>query len=105
MRLIDADELLARYKARCNGCKDTKNYCEHCCDIADIINDIEDAPTIEERKKGKWREIQRYSPTDKAATNECSLCHDTVWMYDGERRWNYCPSCGAEMEYKNEKVK
>ena len=66
---------------------------------------IDNAPTIEERKKGKWREIQRYSPTDKAAINECSLCHDTVWMYDGERRWNYCPSCGAEMEYKNEKVK
>ena len=45
MRLIDADKLLARYKARCAGCKETKNYCEHCCDIADIISDIEDAPT------------------------------------------------------------
>lgn len=62
MRLIDADELLARYKARCEGCKETKNYCEHCCDIADIIsdiedtlikNDIEDTPTIEGWKKAK----------------------------------------------------
>lgn len=48
MRLIDADKLLARYKERlCAGCKETKNYCEHCCDIADVISDIEDAPTVD----------------------------------------------------------
>ena len=46
-RYIDADELLARYKERCAGCKETKNYCEHCCDIADVICDIEDAPFID----------------------------------------------------------
>lgn len=47
MRLIDADKLLAQYKERCAGCKETKNYCEHCCDIADVISDIEDAPTAD----------------------------------------------------------
>lgn len=47
MRMIDGDKLLARYKERCAGCKETKNYCEHCCDIADVISDIEDAPTID----------------------------------------------------------
>ena len=47
MRLIDADKLLARYKAGCEGCKETQNYCEHCCDIADVISDIEDAPTVD----------------------------------------------------------
>ena len=48
MRLIDADKQLARYKERlCAGCKKTKNYCEHCCDIPDIISEIEDAPTID----------------------------------------------------------
>ena len=47
MRLIDGDKLLARYKERCEGCKETKNYCEHCCDLADVIDDIEDAPTID----------------------------------------------------------
>ena len=46
-RYIDADKLLARYKERCAGCKETKNYCEHCCDIADVISDIEDAPTVD----------------------------------------------------------
>lgn len=44
-RYIDADKLLARYKERCAGCKETPNFCEHFCDIADVISDIEDAPT------------------------------------------------------------
>ena len=46
-RYIDADKLLAHYKALCAGCKESKNYCEHCCDIADVISDIEDAPTVD----------------------------------------------------------
>ena len=87
MKLIDGEELLTRYKARCNGCKETKNYCEHCCDIADIINDIEDA--IEERKKGKW--IRNAN-----GTYSCSLCQSWIpneqWYYA-----NYCLFCGADM--------
>lgn len=53
---------------------------------------------VVEVKHGEWKEIQRYEPTDKAAINECSVCHDTIWMYDGERGWNYCPNCGAKMD-------
>lgn len=95
MRLIDGDELLARYKARCEGCKETKNYCEHCCDIADIINDIEDAPTIEERKKGKW--IEKWNGHFKTNVPRCSLCSNASPF-----KYNYCPTCGAEMENKND---
>lgn len=59
-----------------------------------------------EREKGEWIEVQRYRPTDKRAINECSICHDTIWMYDGDRRWNYCPRCGADMRGDgNEKIK
>ena len=50
------------------------------------------------RREGEWKEVLRYRPTDKAAICECSLCHDTVWVYDGQRKWNYCPNCGAAME-------
>ena len=94
MRLIDADELLARYKARCEGCKETKNYCEHCCDIADILNDIEDAPTIEKRKKGKWIRNDN-------GTYSCSLCQS--WIPNEQRYYaNFCLYCGADMREENE---
>lgn len=49
------------------------------------------------RREGEWKEVLRYRPTDTAAICECSLCHDTVWVYDGQRKWNYCPNCGAKM--------
>lgn len=67
MRLIDADKLLARYKERCEGCKfaETQTHCKYFCDIADIISDIEDAPTVDAvevvrcRKCKWWNEKKR----------------------------------------------
>lgn len=99
MRLIDADKLLARYKELCAGCKETKNYCEHCCDIADIISDIEDAPTVDvaERKKGKRMTVENpnYSPFDLSSEkiSVCSVCGYAREQHD----FNYCPNCGADM--------
>ena len=47
---------------------------------------IADAPTIEERKVGKWDDIGgviRYG---------CPFCHNAQ-----ERKSNFCPNCGALM--------
>lgn len=52
----------------------------------------------EEVKRGHWIEVQRIHEKDHTAICECSLCGDTVWVYDGQRAWNYCPNCGARME-------
>ena len=94
MRMIDGDKLLARYKERCAGCKETKNYCEHCCDIADVIDDIEDAPTIEERKKGKWIVPHH----DVVISGTCSCCGwDAILFETDVAGMPYCPNCGADM--------
>lgn len=53
------------------------------------------------RRKGTWKVVQRYKPTDKMTICECSICHDTLWVYDDARKWNYCPNCGAEMSQIN----
>ena len=30
---------------------------------------------------------------------ECSECKDTIWVYKkSDRKWKYCPNCGARME-------
>lgn len=35
---------------------------------------------------------------DNAYICECSECKDTVWVYkDADRKWNFCPNCGADM--------
>lgn len=52
----------------------------------------------EEVRHGHWIEVQRIHETDHTAICECSLCGDTVWVYDGQRAWNYCPRCGAKMD-------
>ncbi len=108
-RYIDADKLLARYKERCAGCKETKNYCEHCCDLADVIDDIEDAPTADvvERNKGKWEEktvlyddltIEQWQ---SARCSVCGLYHTTPYSYYFYH-YKYCPYCGAEMSQGEE---
>ena len=52
-------------------------------------------------KHGHWIEVQRIHEKDHTAICECSLCGDTVWIYDGQRAWNYCPNCGAHMEVED----
>lgn len=48
-------------------------------------------------RKGHW-EVVSDGYSDNAYICECSECKDTVWVYkDADRRWNYCPNCGADM--------
>lgn len=56
------------------------------------------APRVDPVKHGHWIEVQRIHEKDHTAICECSLCGDTVWVYDGQRAWNYCPNCGAKMD-------
>ena len=85
MRLIDVDAFF-------NDFPELKNY-EHASQEYEV-----DAEPV---KHGHWIEVQRIHEKDHTAICECSLCGDTVWVYDGQRAWNYCPSCGAQMEVKD----
>ena len=81
MRAIDADRLLEERRIHTyyhlpNG------------DIAIPLIDIKNAPTIEERKKGKWikREIGW-------KCSNCTLCTNDR----GADSFNFCPNCGSDM--------
>ena len=89
MRLIDADALI-------------EDICESLNQMTNIgisvdgewlwgkLNDaLEHAPTIEERKKGKW--IDERDLTCSVCGFECD---DPYYLGDA----NYCPNCGARME-------
>ena len=91
-RMIDADALIAQMEADAEQMEDQ---------IAIMftyaaINDVKHAPTIEERKTGKWE--RHYSRPNVYADWfwHCSCCGYKTpdnWA----NKWNYCPNCGASM--------
>lgn len=106
MRLIDADALKehlfvgADYdKVIDDGiAKTEEEVFAFQCGWNDALKSVaEFAPTVDPVKHGHWVEVQRIHETDHMAICECSLCGNTVWVYDGQRAWNYCPNCGAYM--------
>lgn len=53
-----------------------------------------------ERKKGIWEVVSDGYGNGEATACicECSECKDTIWVYKkADRKWNFCPNCGAEM--------
>ena len=94
MRLIDADAL-DMYECLRSYYGDAWR---------DAQKAIDDAPTVDPVKHGHWIEVQRIHEKDHTAICECSLCGDTVWVYDGQRAWNYCPNCGAKMDEVKDEI-
>jgi hypothetical protein len=92
MRLINVDALMERLGIAydCRECdQDNSPYCTWKPDAVDVCQIIADAPTIEERKKGKW--IDK-SGGIECAWNYCSVCGEqAIDLYD------FCPNCGADM--------
>ena len=77
MRLIDADAI-----------KLPKGFFEKVDNVPKFYEWLNEQPTIEERKTGRWIDHKR----DKwiyARCSECGSVHDV--------RSNFCPNCGARM--------
>ena len=86
MRTIDAD--LIQYEPMLSP-KGNGQYEE--VSVA-YKSQIDDLPTIEERKKGKWIYTRPYSAIN------CSSCHHCSWSMPYEdlvKSFNYCPNCGS----------
>lgn len=110
-RLIDADalinETMERYCSDCERRKGVKNGkwkivysigdapCR-ACGIGDMIDELEDAPTIEERKKGKWIRHDEIKNIYGGICIECSECGEKyVVRYIEDEK--FCRNCGADM--------
>jgi hypothetical protein len=82
MRLIDADAL--------------KREPELLYGLTVAITEIQDviyeAPTVEERKHGRWIELE---PDKYGNFIQCSVCDSKFGLYSKD---NYCQACGAIME-------
>lgn len=79
MRLIDADALKTRML----------EYYEDSWNLhKEIMDFFDNAPTIEERKTGKWERKSFYDSTPVCP--ECGI--EVRWDYE------YCPYCGTKLE-------
>ena len=100
MRLIDADALRGRMLAETP---------EHEKGVADLFLEavaamIDEQPTIEERKKGKWIAKEDRPKQEVFICSECGGWAYNPWI--GSRKnpkpnrckYTFCPNCGAKME-------
>lgn len=99
MRPIDADTLIKWLNdTYCDTSKRLWNYNHHVMAM-DMIEIIENYPTIEERKHGHWLcHWQEGVCFEKRV--ECSVCGNNETTNNPE--WAYCPHCGAEMDEVSE---
>lgn len=69
-------------------------------DALQILGDIEDFPTVDPVKRGRWEIYDTYKQTIDGRTFdgwcECSECR-TMCPRDFSI-YNYCPHCGAKMD-------
>lgn len=56
-------------------------------------DDIDEAPTLEERPHGEWVLDKEFSFIFNIY--ECSKCR-----FNGSKRWHFCPNCGARMTHQ-----
>lgn len=110
MRLIDADVLLDKaIEQYCKDCDKRKGIKSgkwrvvyeigdapcRACGVGDVIDEIEEAPTIDPVRKGKW--MTSYLDHEAMGVRPkllyCSKCCHCI-AYPT----NYCPNCGAKME-------
>lgn len=101
MRIIDADALRKSVLdlPNCyNGFSDTY-------DKACIIDLIDEQPTIEERKKGKWiddneKPVGWYKVDKSCPVGWCKCSECGEWLIGSDEylvKGNFCPHCGADM--------
>lgn len=119
MRLIDADALMATLGItdidcnKCARCDKEWSRCKRGSDFEDACCAIENAPTIEERKTGKWMEdaetyykavnekgggVDENTPYFTEDNIACSECLTMFSVIDNcTEDFDFCPKCGADM--------
>lgn len=120
MRLIDADAFIdflrSESKARryenlkIDGLLTVENVLEAVISELDgtALDGYKNAPTIEERKKGVWIEVEVLSYdiygnktwSSKMQCDQCGFRHTAIEGHMAQ--YKFCPYCGADMKQREE---
>lgn len=85
MRLIDADAFRENWL--------TGGLNEHVYDTNDVLDSIDDAPTIDPVKHGRWIDRGREGLFCSVCNSRCLLNYESDYHPSA-----YCPHCGAKMQ-------
>lgn len=104
MNLIDKDALMRTLGItdmdcdKCAWCDKEWSRCKRGSDFEDACCAIENAPTIEERKRGKWID-DKWQKLDGTFHwfRKCDQCDYERTDDNPDNDSNYCPNCGADM--------
>lgn len=107
MRLIDADRLKEEIVEA--GQESTRYRIGEFWELNrnEIWKVIDEQPTVEERKKGRWIVWGGMDIPENHGRHKCSLCGGFAPVrYEKplikENLSNFCPNCGADMRKENE---
>lgn len=90
MRLIDADSL--KEDLRLYFTDGVLDGVSAKLAFNQIMHDIDNAPTVEERRSGRWKldETEQFC--------YCSVCQCVLYPRPLDPSWGFCPVCGSKME-------
>jgi rubrerythrin len=99
VRLIDANALMKKWGLDTatkygNKTKEEQAFSYETMFMYEIADMIEEAPTVEPVKHGKWKVIY-YDEPSECDIYGCSECGKTTGIIFPS--WNFCPNCGAKM--------
>ena len=105
-RFIDANNLIEEIREeRCYNCRNFKDMkCDY-CSTADYIYMIEDMPAVEAKPvvHAHWIEQEDGNLDTYYTCSSCKEDFDLIARTPCENLYNYCPSCGAKMDEKEDK--
>ena len=106
---IDADAFEADCSKRyCTGCENYNGIKCKSCWVADMLDEIENAPTLSpEEVRGVGCEVCNYEkPLPQEGLSHDFYIHDgAIYHYDSELGWEgtdiaFCPFCGKRLRMK-----
>lgn len=73
--------------------------------LIDAEDEIKALPSAQ--RTGRWIVVSDGYGNGEATACicECSECKDTIWVYKkSDRKWKYCPNCGADMRGEQDEM-
>lgn len=76
-------------------------YCPDSCPARFLKNIVKDCPTVPDRPQGEWIEVGDNQPYSKDKLYGCSKCRFGGYLLSDTKNVNFCPNCGARMNYQS----
>lgn len=84
--------------------KEAKNF-DAVSAIDNAIGEVKDTPVVDEQKVKHWKWILEREPDGIPYCFHCSVCDDDFGCIGITTAYDYCPNCGAKMDWEEGKQK